>query len=309
MFLKEKNSIGIVAPSFFIEKKKNFKQGIDYLQKQGFNVRFAPSVKKRFFSTTAPAEVRANEINKMFLDKEIKAIISLDGGCNAIEVLKHLDYDLIKKNPKVFSGFSDITHLLLAINSQTGIKTIHGMDIINGFGNITNPYHKENTDFFFKLLNTKLELNYPFQKKWKTFKKGEGKGIIVGGWLDALHNLAGTPYFPSYDKIILIWDSIDTELNKINMMLHSLKLKGMFERTVAMIIGSPVNCIEKEYYDCFYPFQKVILDVTKDYSFPIIFDADFGHSNKNLSFMIGEEAIVNTEEKVFKLLRKGGFYE
>lgn len=302
MFLEKNDTVGIIAPSFFIEKQKNFEEGVRYLTNKGFKIKYAPSVKKRFFSTTAPAETRTAEINQMFADKEVKAVICSDGGCNAIELLQYLDYDLIKKNPKIFSGFSDITHLLLAIHSKTGIQTIHGMDIINGFGNTTTPCYERNLDFFFKLLAAKSELVYEPFNEWKIMRKGKGQGVIVGGWLDALHNLSGTSYFPTYDKIVLIWDAIDTELNKINMMLHSLKLKGVFEKTTAMVIGKPTNCVEKEYYDCFYPLEKVISDATAGYSFPIIFNADFGHSDSNLSFIIGKEAVVNTDNCLLKML-------
>ena len=105
-------TIGIVSPSFFIEKQEKFETGIKYLQEQGYKLRFGSTVFNREYNTTGTAMERAEDVNRMFMDSDIDLIMATDGGCRAIELLEYLDYDAIKNNPKPICGLSDITHIL-----------------------------------------------------------------------------------------------------------------------------------------------------------------------------------------------------
>jgi muramoyltetrapeptide carboxypeptidase len=304
--LKVGDTIGIIAPSFFIEKKEEFVNGINILEKLGFRIKYGNTVFKRYFNTTAPAIDRAYEINKMFGDKEVNAIIASDGGCRAIEVLDKLDYELIKSNHKIFSGFSDITHLHLALLAKSGLKTIHGLDVINGFGAKNNLY--TNIEHFLNLVSSEnIHMSLPKLTKWHVAKDGKGEGVLIGGWLDSIHSLVGTPYFPEEENIILFWEAIDLEMNKINIILNSLKLHGVFEKVRGMIVGKLTNCIEKEYFDCIPEFAQILLDVTKDYNFPIIYDVDFGHGEQNLSLPIGVKSTLDTKNLQLNIYERSDY--
>ena len=133
--------------------------------------------------------------------------------------------------------------------------------------------------------------------KCKVLKEGYGQGVAIGGWINAISNLVNTDYFPKDKKIVLLWEAVDEEPNRINMMLQSLRLSGLFSRVSGMIVGKLTNCIEKEYYDCVQDIKEMILSVCEGYDFPILIDAPFGHSEEKITFTYGNDVTINTEEK------------
>ena len=291
---REIQTIGIVAPSFFIEKYKEYECGIQYLLDNKYTIKYGKTVGKRYYNTTAIAKERADDINSMFADSTIDIIIATDGGCRAEELVDFLDYDLIKSNPKPFCGFSDITHLLLALYAKTKIQVVHGMDIINGFGESDLDVRDKNISCFWNVVTH--DISFLSLNNSIVLKSGKGTGIMVGGWLNAIEHLAGSEFFPKDDNIVLLWEAIDEEPNRINMLLHSLRLSGVFKRTVAMIIGELSNCVEKEYYDCIPDLDEMILEACRGYDFPIIKNAPFGHKKNKQAFQYGTVITVNTEE-------------
>ena len=287
-------TIGIVAPSFFIEKNEEYERGIQYLTQNKYTIKYGKTVNRRYYNTTGTAKERADDINSMFGDSAVDMIIATDGGCRAEELIDLLDYDLIRANPKPFCGLSDITHLLLALYTKTNIPVVHGMDIINGFGESDLDVKKKNISCFWNVVNH--EISCLDLKKSIVLKPGKGTGIMVGGWLNAIEHLAGGEFFPKNQNIVLLWEAIDEEPNRINMLLHSLRLRGVFRQTVAMVIGELANCVEKEYYDCVPNLDEMILEACNEYDFPIIKNAPFGHEKNKQSFQYGTIITINTGE-------------
>lgn len=296
--------IGVVAPSFFIEKTDNFIRGIQCLEKLGAHVTYGHSVFSKHLNTTDTAMNRANDINTMFADKNIDIIMATDGGCRAIEVLEYLDYDLIAHNPKPICGFSDITHILLAINAKTNIETIHGIDIINCFGAPESEQKQRNIQHFCNILTNADNIVLPQKSNIEILRHGQATGIAVGGWLEALQHTCNTKYFPKHDGIILFLEAIDTELNKINMMLQSMRLSGIFDNVLGLMIGKLTNCDEKEYFDCSPSINDIIMNACSGYNFPIIKNIDFGHGIEHLAIPIGSSLNINTSTNTIVLNKR-----
>ena len=285
--------VGIIAPSFFIEKEEEFARGIDYISQLGLGIKYGKTVFKKLSNTTGTALDRAKDINTMFADSDVDIIVASDGGCRAIEVLNYLDYDLIKKNPKPLCGFSDITHLLLAVYAKTGNQCIHGIDVINGFGQTESILKNNNMHLFWKNVNN----NDAFMdlSNARVLKSGNGAGVIIGGWLNAIHNIIGTEYFPRINNMMLFWEAIEEEPNKINMILQSMRLAGIFDYLSGMIVGKLVSCEEKEYFDCIPDISEIILDACKGYDFPVVIEAPFGHGEEKSSFTMGKKITISAE--------------
>lgn len=288
------SKFGVVAPSFFVEKEDNFISGLSLLRQLSYDVVLGDHVLSRHQNTTASAQERASDINKMYADNTVDFIVATDGGSRAIELLPYLDFDLINNHPKPLCGFSDISHLLLAITARTGCITLHGMDIINGFGSRAGIQKETNIDCLFQVLHNSF-VEIPQQSPLRILKQGHASGHSVGGWLQSIHNLYGTSYFPNYDDSILFWEAIDTEPHEISMILHDLRIKGCFNSVKGMIIGKLTNCMEVEYSDCFPNIESVILEVTDGYSFPIIANVDFGHGDEHLTLPVGGTIQMDTK--------------
>jgi len=295
--------IGIIAPSFFIEKEREFKLGISNLEGMGYKIKYGKHVFSRYRNTTATAEERAEDIMSMFIDDEVRGIIVSDGGCTAIELLDKLDYSVISDNPKVFSGFSDITHLNLALLAKSKLSTIYGLDVINGFGvDAKDSIYKFNTQFFNRVSSSRENIGLlPNLNKWENWRSGKVEGRLVGGWIDAISNLAGTSYFPDFNNVILFWESADIQPHNLNILLNSLKISGFFKKIKGMIIGSSVNCDEKEYWDCTPTIKEIVLEVTKSIGIPILANVDFGHGRQHLSIPEGLKAFMDSERCLFQI--------
>ena len=165
--LKKGDFIGVVSasdPLKDIEKDKQFYSGINFLKNMGFNVILGENI-----SSNEP-EKRAKDINNFFMDKKIKAIIASQGGDTSEKLLPFVDFETIKKNPKIFLGISDITVLLNAINTKTSLITFHGNDVKYGFGR--NPTEYDKTEFI-RVLMDGSGGETPANKERKTIRSGK----------------------------------------------------------------------------------------------------------------------------------------
>lgn len=297
------DTIGIIAPSFFIEKETEFKRGIKHLKEMGYKIKYGEHVFSKYRNTTATAEERAEDIMSMFIDNEIKGVITSDGGCTAIELLDKLDYNIISNNPKVFCGFSDIAHLNLAFLSKSNLPTLYGLDVINGFGaSSKKDIYNYNIQFFKEMSSIKSSFGLlPKLDVWENWRSGKAEGYLIGGWIDSIANLAKTSFFPNFDNIILFWEAIDLQPHNLNMLLNSLKISGLFQKVCGMVIGNFVNCEEKEYWDCTPTIKEIVLETTKSAEIPILANVGFGHSHQHLSIPEGLRAFMDSEKGLIEI--------
>ncbi|KKQ49165.1 MAG: Peptidase U61, LD-carboxypeptidase A [Candidatus Shapirobacteria bacterium GW2011_GWE1_38_10] len=301
--LSKGDTIGIVAPSFFIEKEANFKRGVKHIEDLGYKIKYGKHVFSRYRNTTATANERVEDIMSMFSDKDVKAVIASDGGCTTIEVLDKLDYDIISNNPKIFSGFSDIGHLDLALLAKSNLTTLYGLDVVNGFGEKTKDNISDYNIQFFKKLTTSTESVglLPKLKRWESWRDGMAEGYLVGGWIDSISSLANTPYFPYFNDIILFWEAIDLQPHNLNILLNSLKISDLFKNIRGMIVGNFVNCEEKEYWDCTPTIKQIVLEATESTKIPILANVDFGHSDQHLSIPEGILSFMDSNRGIIEI--------
>jgi len=244
---------------------------------------------------------RAEDINKMFEDRQIKAIICAIGGQVAIRTLRYLDFGLIKANPKIFSGMSDITTFHVAFLAMTGLTGLHQSDVIFGFGADRRSLEANyEIGLFLKITENPEPLGLlPKFTQWKVWREGEAEARLFGGNIPSLQTLLSTPYFPEIDEqIILFWECTAKPLEKIDQDLTQLREVGLFEKTKGMLIGKirgekPDQPGNKN--DMTEEVKKVILDIAEEFDFPIIASMDFGHYTPNLPLPFGLKVSMNTE--------------
>lgn len=306
------DTIGIVAPSLPVlpSFKENYEKGKKVIKDLGFKIKEGKTIgKARWWMAGTPKEV-AEDINSMFADKNIKAIMAQTGGYSAISVLEHLDYELIAKNPKSFIGMSDMTAYHLAIFTKTGNVGFHMDDVTFGFGGI-KPEEESlleiDKQFFVKFL-TQSEAPGVINPltDWEEWKKGKAEGQLIGGLLQRVSVLSGTKYFPKnedFDKSILFWEQIGGDITDIYQYLNQLKLMGIFERISGMLIGKLQYIKPLRDKEIFAPTQKeLVLDILKDYDFPIMANLDFGHFTINIPMPVGIKVSFDTLKKELNFL-------
>ena len=271
--LRPKSTIGIVSPSSWM-KESDKKTGMSVFEHKGYKLVMGDSVFLRENTYAGTPEERANDINGMFANPDIDTIICARGGYGANRVLPLLDYDLIKANPKIFMGYSDITAFLTSITQKTGLVTFHG-PMLSSFkkGLVDfNFDHMEKTLFG----NKSVTIQPPPELQTRVLKSGKAKGPLWGGNMCLLINRLGTADQLDTEGAILFLEDIGEYLYAFDRMMVHAKEAGMFNKIKGLIIGELVDMKDQD-----TPFGKstdeIVMDVCGDLDIPIISNFPFGH--------------------------------
>jgi muramoyltetrapeptide carboxypeptidase len=302
--LQPGDTIGIVSPSKNIDaaRKAKLQNAIAVLERD-FDLRVklgkhVYAVDKYGCSAGSP-EQKAEDINASFADKSVKAIWCSLGGNTANDVLDLLDYDLIKDNPKIFMGLSDITVLLNAIHHKTELVTFH-----NGDPRAT-PEHETFADNYSQQQFKKRLMGGEVGEldkisEWKCVRPGTAKGKLLGGNLSCLLKLAGTPYMPDFDNAILLLEGYTLEIDDAQCKLNQLKQMGIFDKIAGVVVGFMYSFQREPGYQT--QFEDILLDVSRGYDFPILKINEFGHKCPNTPLPIGGAVEMDAEKLAFKIL-------
>ena len=234
----------------------------------------------------------------MFKNKEVKAIFCACGGYNVNAVFDYLDYNEIKKNPKIVCGYSDPTSIINAIYAQTGLITFHGPN----FGSLS--YTEEGIEQYSRQEVIKRFIKGDLQlgnneDEYKTIKEGQAEGVLVGGNLSLItHLVAGKYKLDFKDKILFIEELVyESPAGMASNYLYYMKQNGVFDKIKGLWIGS---------YESEIPLEKIVLDTLgNEYDFPIIKSNNFGHIDRKTVIPIGVKANIDTNKKEkIKLLEK-----
>lgn len=280
--LSKGDTVGLVSVSSPVEKSV-VERSARYLNGLGFNVVLGRNIgAKKGYMAGFPEE-RVSDLHEMFERKDVKAIFCSYGGTSANQLLKLIDYALIRRNPKIFIGMSDPLVIVLAIHSLASLITFHGPTGYNfGEGGMT-PFTEE---YLLKAITMPEPLGTMTDSKWKILKRGKSEGRIIGGNLTLLQSILGTPYEPDWDGAILFWEDLFVEYHTIDLILTQFEQVGIFRKIRGMIVGTLVECKETE-YDIDETLEEVILRLTRGYDFPIVLNVDLGHTDDKITIPVG----------------------
>lgn len=296
--LKRGHRIGVVSPSYWLEKK-GLGNAVTVFQKKGYEVQLGDSVYLKDGPFAGTPQQRANDINQMFSDPNIDAIFCARGGYGANRVLPLLDYDLIQSKPKIIMGYSDITAFLTSITQKTGLVTFHG-PMLSTFKNTLVPY---NLDTLVNVLSGKEDIRIvePNELKPNILKFGKAIGPLWGGNMCLLVNRLGTKNQLNTDGVILFIEDVDENLYAFDRMLFHMKEAGMFENIRGLIVGELT-----EMKDEIIPFGKttdeIILDVCGDLNIPIVTNFPCGHGNYQATLPISLPVELRADNNFVELL-------
>ncbi len=282
--LKKGDLLGVVAPGSPIKNEKDLNRGISYLEKLGYRVVIGKHVFNRYGYFAGRDVDRANDLNNFFSDKNIKAIFTVRGGYGSSRILPYINYDMIKKNPKIFVGYSDITAIQLALFKKCGLLTFAGPMIEMDLSEKIDPNVEE---LFWRLLTSSSPIgniiNYHKGKiKCSLNKKVIGK--IIGGNLSIITSLIGTQYLPDFKDKILILEDLDERPYRIDRMLNQLKLSSNLKNVKCVVLGDFSSCKEKKNVPSL-ELDEIISDVLKN--IPVVQDFEFGHIKTSLPIPYG----------------------
>lgn len=303
--LKPGDHVAIIAPSTPADliKVKRSEKGLRAL---GLNPIFYPSCFEHHGHLAGTDEIRLKDLHDAFAAPEIKGIICMKGGSGATRLLDKIDYNLVKSNPKLFIGYSDITALHLAFQSQCNMVTIHGpmalsdMFIYENDSVILDPYtsawYKKNI-FEAKPLDT---VENPSGHALKTIYGGMATGDLVGGNLSLLISTLGSPYeIDTKDKIIFI-EEVREAAYVVDRMLSALALAGKFKDAAGIILGTFTHCNpekKESYSGRDLSLEEIFDEVIRPWKKPTIVNLYGGHNTPQLSFPLGVRVTLDADQQ------------
>jgi len=296
----EKGSVlGIVSPSYTItEVADDYASGIMSLRSLGFEIKEGRTTRVKEGKMPGSDEERAEDINAMFADNNVKGIVCALGGRYGLRTLRHLDWKLIGSNPKVFSGMSDITTFHAAFLAKTGLSGLHQTDVAFGFGqNPRSPGWKFETSLFLRITGESKPLGLlPSLTPWACWRGGRAEGRLFGGHLPTLRNLMGTKYFPEIDeKIIFFFEAMSEYFNEIEKILVQFREVGILDKTSGLLVGKIRGEKDGSTVDMITDLKEIVMEITDEYDMPVIAGMDFGHYTPNLPMPLGILAEMNAD--------------
>jgi len=284
------DTIGVVAPSDPIinENIDEIKKAKEIIENKGFKVKFSKNLFSNTNGYSATAFEKAQDINEMFLDKEVKMIWCAKAGQNSNSVLDYLDYGNIAKNPKIICGYSDITSLTNAIYKKTGLVTFSSTNFKT---TATDETDYSLNEVLKRFVEGNIELGQPEDIEI-TINDGFAEGILIGGNLCLIYGLTCGKYALDFqDKILFLEEfGMESEPCTVNNRLYYMKQNGVFDKIKGLWLGNYEH-------ESKVSLEKIVLDVLgKNIKFPIIKCNYFGHIEKKTVIPIGTKARIDTSK-------------
>ena len=291
--LQKGDVIGIISPASAPEDDNLVTKGIRYIESFGYRTELGKNVGKARGYLAGTDEERIDDIHQMFRDKNIKAIFCLRGGYGAFRLLDKINYKLIRNNPKIFVGFSEITSLQMAILQKAKLITFAGPMVVPNFSKDINPFTEEN---FWRLItsNKKVgKIKFSESEKLPNINSGNVTGQLVGGNLAVFVSLIGTQFLPNLKDKILLLEDVSELPYKIDRMMNQLRLTKTFKNVKGIILGRFVDCIEHDMTKITLTLSEVIEDYLRGIKVPTIYTFPHGHIDEFVTLPFGIKIKLN----------------
>ncbi|MCP2729860.1 S66 peptidase family protein [Limnofasciculus baicalensis] len=294
--LKVGDTVGLISPAGVVDKK-TVDEFTKILLELGLKVKLGNHILDRYGYLAGKDIARAADINAMFADTSVAGIFTMAGGWGCNRILPLLDYELIRRNPKIIMGFSDVTSLILAIYARCGIITFHGPLATSTWNQFSVEYVRQilfdgEAMLFRNLLSTSVE----------TITSGKVRGRLVGGNLSLVTALVGSGYLPNWDKMILFVEEVREDVYRVDRMLTQLKLAGILDKIAGFIFGQCTKCTAGEDNEPSLTLQEVLLEHIQPLGIPAWYGSMIGHIPDKFTLPLGVEVEIDADLGVIRML-------
>ncbi|MCI8608850.1 MAG: LD-carboxypeptidase [Firmicutes bacterium] len=300
--LEKGGTVGIICPSSPITKERQI-QCVKTLENMGYRVKAADNLTSNqggFMAGTG--KERGEWINKMFADPEVDAIFCVRGGDGGTRAYEYIDLDIVRANPKIFVGYSDITTMHLLFNQQADLVTFHGPMVSS---NMVDGFDQETEKAFFDAINGDhtYEFKNPEGIPLEVLKEGKATGQVVGGNLSLLSAAMGTPYEMDAKGKIIFMEEVDEPVTKIEKWAYQLRNAGKFHECAGILLGQFTDITNKNMPE--YREIQCFRDILDGIDVPVMYHVESGHGDKIITLPFGANCTMDTEKKtiVFDIQR------
>lgn len=292
--LKKGDTIKIIAPSSPFMATTDIENIEKYFKDKAYKIEFGISSLSKNKYLAGNDQLRANDLNNAFEDKNIKAIICLRGGYGAGRILDKIDYNIIKNNPKIFVGYSDITALHNAINKNSNLITFHGPMAVSDFVKYNANDSFENLISLISKEEEEVLIKNISGNKYSFLFDGETVGELIGGNLSVICSLLGTKFeIETKDKILFLED-VGEQPYAIDRMLNQLRLSGKLFDLKGIILGDWKNCIPKSGFESF-TLEDIFIEYFTNLNIPVVINFQAGHCNPMNTLAFGAKYYLDSK--------------
>jgi muramoyltetrapeptide carboxypeptidase len=297
--LESGDMVGVVTPATATFQQVELDIVRESLEALGLKVRVGEHVMNRYGPLGGADKDRAADINRFFGDRDIAAVVPTRGGWGSARLLPHLDFDLIRRNPKIILGYSDITALLNSIHARTGLVTFHGP---NGGGR----WDSYSLDWTKRVLFAGEAVTYSNPKttndrnvltqidnRVRTITPGRARGRLLGGNLSVLTGILGSPFVPDFAGAILFLEDVEEQPYRVDRMMTSLRLAGVLERVRGVVFGTCSDCTPGSGGYASFTLEEILNDHLKPLRVPAWQGAMIGHNMAQWTLPVGLEVEID----------------
>lgn len=305
--LRKNDLVGVVAPGTAVPDPNDIFRAQEIISSLELRAQFSKSITSGTNYRSRSVAERVDELMKMFLDPDIHAVFCIRGGYGSAQILDQIDYSLIRNNPKIFLGYSDITALHIAINKFAGLVTFHGPMLLSPF----TQYSFESLrkilfgDELLPHIRNPEEKNTIRKKHFiRTLKEGTAEGIVIGGNLSIICSLLGTPFEYDFMGKILLLEDVQEEPYRIDRMLNQLRLSGKLEQVDGIVFGECNDCIPTSQNVWDFSLGEVVDYYFMQLKVPSFYGLCIGHTADQATFAIGSKAFLDSKEGTIRYLEQ-----
>lgn len=305
--LKAGDPVGLVAPANATFNTVELDIARESLEALGLKVRVGEHLRDRHGYLAGTDRARAADINGFFADDSVSAVLPIRGGWGSARLLPLLDYDAVRRNPKIVLGFSDVTALLVGLHAKTGLVTFHGP---NGMGR----WDAFSLDFVKRVLFDAEAVTFaaaprtndrnvlvPTEGRIRAITPGTARGRLIGGNLTVLSAIAGSSYLPEWDDAILFLEDVREDIYRVDRMLTTLKLAGILDRIRGFIFGTCDECGPGEGFGAL-TFEELWADHVAPLKIPAWAGATIGHGMPQWTLAVGGEVEIDASAGSIRML-------
>ena len=305
------DAVGLVAPANATFQSLELQIAKESLEALGLTVKIGSHLLDRHGYLAGQDKDRAADINAFFADASVRAVLPIRGGWGSSRVLPYLDFDTIRRNPKVVAGYSDITALLLSIHAKTGLVTFHGP---NGMGR----WDAFSLDYFKRVLMQREAVTFQnphvlsdrnaltqIENRTQTILPGKARGPLLGGNLTVLTTMVGSPYLPAWDGAIFFCEDVGENYYRIDRMLTQLKLAGVLSKIAGFVFGTCSECTPGDNNFGALALEEIFADHIKPLGVPAWSGAMIGHGMPQWTLAQGIDVEADADAGTIRMLEPG----
>ncbi len=297
--LQPGDTVGLITPSSYVSDPDELDFARRFCEFFQLKVKVGKNVGQRYGYLAGTARQRVDDLHAMFSDSDVRGVFCIRGGYGSAQMLNLIDYELIRRNPKIFLGYSDITALHTAIGRRTGLVTFHGPVSLSHASRWSEEHLRK---ALFESAPLGAQSNPPDANPlqpahtMRTVRAGTARGPLAGGNLTLLSTTLGTPFEVETAGRILLMEDIGEDIYRIDRMFTQLRLAGKLQQAAGILVGECKDCPPPG-HDSAYSLGEVIDYLLGDLGIPVLYGLSFGHTTDQVTMPLGVMASLDAGAK------------